>query len=72
MDPPLTSDGKPYGPARYKDIVQERYLIAKSTNTSYIDTGKITPLEKKYILGFIKEEIDKAKEAADKRKRKKK
>ena len=72
MDPPLTSDGKPYGPSRYKDIVQERYLIAKSINTSYLDTGKITPLEKKYILGFIKEEIDRTKEAAEKRKKKRK
>jgi len=68
----LTSDGKPYGPSRYKDIVQERYLIAKSINTSYLDTGKITPLEKKYILGFIKEEIDRTKEAAEKRKKKRK
>lgn len=68
----MTSDGKPYGPSRYKDIVQERYLIAKSINTSYLDTGKITPLEKKYILGFIKEEIDRTKEAAEKRKKKRK
>lgn len=65
----MTSDGRPYGEVRYKDIVQERYLISKSTHTSYLDTGKITPLEKKYILEFIKEEIDKTKEAAEKRKK---
>lgn len=70
LDPPLTSDGQPYGQVRYRDIVKERYLISKSTNTSYLDTGKITPLEKNYILSFIKEEIDKTKEATEKRKRK--
>ena len=72
LDPPLTSDGKPYAQSRYKDLVRERYLISKSTNTSYLDAGKITPLEKRYILSFIKEEIDKTKEAIESSKRKKK
>ena len=72
MDPPLTFDGKPYGPARYKDIVQERYIISKFTNTSYTDLSKVTPLERKYLLGFVKEEIDKNKKAIEERKRKSK
>lgn len=72
MDPPLTSDGKPYGVTRYKDIVQERYIISKFTNTSYTDLAKVSPLERKYLLGFVKEEIDKNKQAIEERKRKNK
>ena len=68
----MTFDGKPYGPSRYKDIVQERYVISKFTNTSYSDLAKITPLERKYLLGFVKEEIDKTNEAIKARKRKNK
>ena len=68
----MTSDGKPYGIERYKDIVQERYIISKYTNSSYADLAKITPLERRYLLGFVKEEIDKTKEAMEARKRKNK
>lgn len=57
LDPQKTSDGKPYGPIRYEEIVKERYLISKTINTSYLDTGKITPLERKYILQYMVDEI---------------
>lgn len=59
MDPEFTSDGKPYGPARYREIVQERYYISKYCNTSYNDVGNITPLERQYLLSFIKDEMEK-------------
>lgn len=64
MDPVLTSDGRPYGPIRFKEIVKERYLISKTINTSYNEIGEITPLERKYIAEFIIEEI-KAQEKAN-------
>lgn len=56
LDPQKTRDGKPYGPARYEEIVRERYLISKSINTSYLDTGKITPTERKYIIHYMIDE----------------
>ena len=62
MDPLLTNDGKPYGPLRYKSIIQERYIICKNANISYSDTGKMTPKEREYILEFIKEEAQRANE----------
>ena len=62
FDPPSTSDGKPYGPARYKEIVMERYLISKYSNTSYLDCGEMTPLERGYLVDLVKEEIDKKKQ----------
>jgi len=58
LDPLLTSDGKPYGPVRYEQIVEERYLISKHIHTSYFDLGKITPIERKYILEFIRRDLE--------------
>lgn len=65
MDPKLTKDGQPYGPYRYKEIVQERYFISKNINTSYNDIGKITPTEREYILKFIVDEQKQAKKRLD-------
>ena len=56
LDPLLNEDGTPYGPTQYRNLVRERVAIAKNTNTSYIDVGKITPLERKYIMQFLHEE----------------
>lgn len=65
MDPQLTNDGKPYGPWRYKELVRERYYISKTINTSYSDTGQLTPIEREYILEFIADEIMMAKKKAE-------
>jgi hypothetical protein len=70
LDPQLTKDGKPYGPWRYKEIVKERYLISKNINTSYNEVGKITPVERKYLIEFLAEEIKKSKELAEQAKQK--
>ena len=66
MDPQLTSSGKPYAPLRYKEIVNERYLITKYTHTSYLDIGSITPTERNYLLEMIKNDIDKENEIKQK------
>lgn len=50
----------------YKELVKERYLVTKHTNTSYNDTAHITPLERKYIFEFITDELQKQKEAYEK------
>ena len=65
MDPILTSDGKPYAPERLKQLVKERYYIAKNCNTSYTDTGKMSFLERKYLLEFIQEEMEYRKNILD-------
>ena len=64
----MTDDGKPYGPARYKEIAQERYLISKHTNTSYDDTSNITPLERSYLLQFLLDDMQRQKDIYDKAK----
>ena len=40
----------------------ERYLISKYSNTSYLDCGEMTPLERGYLVDLVKEEIDKKKQ----------
>lgn len=63
LDPLTTSDGKPYAPVRFKEIVKECYLISKNCNTSYTDVLTITPAEKNYMLEFIAEEMKSAEES---------
>lgn len=62
LDPKFTKDNKPYGPARYNEIVKECYLITKHCNTSYVDLMKITPHERKLLLNLIADEIKKSEE----------
>ena len=57
FDPPLTSSGEPFGPLRYREIVKERYYIAKQGNISYTDTGKMTPTERELVISYILEEL---------------
>ena len=62
----MTEDHRPYGPTRYKEIAQERYLISKHTNTSYEDTAQITPLERSYLLEFLIDDLQRQKDMYDK------
>ena len=66
MDPRLTSDGKPYGPVRYEEIVEECYAISKRIHTSYNDLKQITPLERTYLLQFIRRDIERENELREK------
>jgi len=59
----LTSDGRPYAPYRYKQIVSECYYLSKNCNTSYTDLLKITPLERKYMLELLNKEAERLAEA---------
>ena len=70
LDPLTTSDGKPYGPIRYQQIVKESYIISKNSNTSYNDVLKMTPTEREAILSYISEEFKKTQDMIDKSKNK--
>ena len=61
----MTEDGQPYGPARYKRIVQECYLISKNMNTSYSDVLKLTPKEREYLIKFLLEDYDEKKKVVE-------
>ena len=71
MDPQLTSDGQPYGPWRYKQIVKECYLISKNCNTSYADILYMNPTERGYLLEFISDEYKRTEELVKEQKQKK-
>ena len=53
----MTSDGKPYAKERFREIVKERYIIAKHGNIAYEDTGKMSPVERNYVIQFIQEDL---------------
>ena len=47
--------GKPTGPKRFKEIIEECWFITKNVNTSYNDVLQISPLERKYLIDVIRE-----------------
>jgi len=69
LDPLKTSDGRDYGPVRYRELVKECYIISKNCNTSYTDVLRLPPREKDLMLGFIVEEFRKAQENIDQMKK---
>ena len=66
LDQQYDENGRPLGPERYKEIVKDRYYIAKHGNISYQDTGRMTPTERDYIRNFIEEDLRRQKEYIDK------
>jgi len=62
LDQQKTKDGKPYAPYRFESLVNERYFITKNTHITYSDTGKLTPVERNYIIKYIADEIKKMNE----------
>ena len=58
MDQQLTEDGKPFGPIRYKEIVDECCIISKNLNTPYTEVLNISPTERNYIIKFLIKEAE--------------
>ena len=68
----IDENGNPTGPEEYENLVKERYLISKRLNTSYTDTGNISVHERRLLLKYIADEINKEQEAIEKNSLKKK
>lgn len=62
----MIEEGSTYAPQRFKNLVKERYIISKHTNTSYNDIMTMTPTERTYVLEFITDELKKQNEAYEK------
>lgn len=71
MSPRYNSEGKPFGPWRYNEIIKECYFISKHINTSYTDLMDVTPLERKALMTNIQDEIKRQNELYEEAKRKK-
>lgn len=65
LDPPLTKDGQPFGPKRYKEIVKECWWISDQLNTSYTDVLDLAFQDRIYLIECIKEKQDETKKAID-------
>ena len=63
LDPKFNDKGQPYGPERYKRLVQECYLISKNMNTSYADVLKMTPKEREYLIRFLIDDFNEKQKA---------
>ena len=70
LGPLFDENGEPTGPVEYENLVKERYLISKRLHTSYTDTGDISVHERKLLLKYISDEINKEKEALSKQRNK--
>lgn len=62
LDPEFDENGELYAPKKYKQLVNECYLISKNCNTSYNEVLQITPSEKELIIGFMLKEAKEAEE----------
>ena len=71
LDPQQSSDGTPYGPKRYKEIVKECWYISDNLHTSYTDVLDLSFQERFYLIQYINEKQEATKEAIEKAKTKK-
>ena len=55
LDPLTSSDGTPYGPKRYKEIVKECWYISDNLNTSYTDVLNLAYQDRIYLINCINE-----------------
>lgn len=69
MDPQFRENGEPYGPYRFKEIVKECYSISKNCNIPYTELLKITPRERDYLIEFIIDDANRAKEMLEENKK---
>ena len=65
LDQQTSKDGTPYGPKRFKEIVQECWYISDNTHTSYTDVLDLSFQERFFLIGFIKEKQEATKKAIE-------
>ena len=72
LDPQTSSDGKPYGPKRYKEIVKECWYISDNLHTSYTDVLDLSFIERFYLIEFINSKQEATRQAIEEARRPKK
>jgi hypothetical protein len=68
----MTSDGKPYGPIRYKNILTECWYVSDNLNTSYTDVLDLAVSDRLALINLIKEKIENTNKALEDAKNKSK
>ena len=67
LDPQISSDGTPYGPKRYKEIVRECWYISDNLHTSYTDVLDLSFQERFYLIELINQKQEETKKAIEMR-----
>ena len=62
LDPQFRTNGEPYAPWKYKQLVKELYIISKNIHTSYTELLDISPTERDYLIQFIVDDMKKSEE----------
>lgn len=63
----MTSDKKPYGPWKYRELIHQCAIISRNFNTSYIDVrDKMTPIEVNELINLLIQEKEENEERARK------
>ena len=65
LDPQTSSDGTPYGPKRFKEIVKECWYISDNLNTSYSDVLDLSFQERFYLIELINDKQEKTQQAIE-------
>jgi len=65
LDPLLSSDGKPYGPKHFKELVKECWYISDNLHTSYTDVLDLSFQERVYLIECINAKQDATKKAME-------
>ena len=65
LDPQTSSDGTPYGPKRFKEIVKECWYMSDNLNTSYSDVLDLSFQERFYLIELINEKQEKTQQAIE-------
>lgn len=72
LDPQTSKDGRPYGPKRYKELVQECWYISDNLNTSYTDVLDLAYIDRIYLSEAIKTKQEATSKAIEEARRKRK
>ena len=67
LDPQTSSDGSPYGPKRFKEIVKECWYISDNLHTSYTDVLDLSFQERFYLIELINKKQEDTKQELDRR-----
>lgn len=65
LDPPISKDGKPYGPKRFKELVRECWFISDHLHTSYTEVLDLSVTERLQLAECISEKLEAQKRALD-------
>ena len=72
LDPQTSSDGKPYGPKRYKEIIKECWYISDNLHTSYTDVLDLSFQERLYLIECINDKQNATRRAIEEQRAKQK